>query len=355
MAPSPSGSTARSSPAISWSVTATSSVPWPLAGGLRAGDPDRQHPLARRDEDAGERGPARLAAAAARPGGVVVVGHRVVARIQAAVEQRVAEVDARVEHGDRGAAERGRGVRRAEAADAGGLRRRRIEAAHGLRAHAQRRELGEVARADRGREAVERAGEGAHVRQPDAARGEGGAERGALVLERLPRRCAAPRGRGCRPRRATGAGGGRSRGCRRRSAPAASARRRASRRRRSPRRRRPRRPPSATRRARRRPWRARLRGPGGQALCPLAPARCPDLALPRGFARPGTGGQALRPRRGRSGRRTRRGRVRPRAGGGRRWRRRPARGSRGTGAGRRSGPRRRSSPRCPCRARAAAP
>ena len=73
-----------------------------------------------------------------------------------------------------------------------------------------------------------------------------------------------------------------------------------------------------------------------------------------GEAAPGRGAGAALPRRGRLV-----GHgwwIRPRAGGGgRRWRRRPAPGSRGTGRARPSGRRRRSSRRCPCTARAAAP
>ena len=97
--------------------------PRALRRGLQAGDADRQHALAGGDEDAGQRGAAGLAPPAARIGRrrrVVVAVDGVVAGLQPAGEQRMAGVDAAVEHRDRRPAERRGGDRQPQPGHAGG-------------------------------------------------------------------------------------------------------------------------------------------------------------------------------------------------------------------------------------------
>ena len=306
--------------------------PRAAAGGLRAGHADRQHPLARRHEHPRQRGPARLAPAARRPRRVVVVGDRVVPGVQRAVEQRVLRVDARVEHGDRRPAQRRRGRRRPQPGHPGGLGGRRVEAADRVRADAQRGQLGEVGGPDRGREAVEDARVGAHVGEPHAASRERRAQRGGLVAQRLLvgplRHGIADAGRAQRgPRQAHDHPGARGAGLPRRAAVVRSA------------------VPPARRRL---PSTA-----GGQRPDDDGRRDEREREPEGGRAAPGGGARAGRPPAG-SARRAR-ALLRPRAGaGGRRWRRRPAPGSRETGARRPTARRSRSSRRCPCTARAAA-
>ena len=236
--------------------------PGALRGGLEPGDADRQHALPGRDEDARERGPARLAATAARVGGgrgVAVAVDRVVAAVEPVGEQRMALVDARCP----GPPPRPRRAarRRWAASRPGSARARSWRGRSGARAGRGRRATaGRRGRPCRRWRRSRRTSACRRRRRRGGCRGR--RARCAARRTRPPataRRSAGARGRRSPPRRATGAGARRSRGCRGRSARAASARRTAWRRRapavaaiRLPPAARPRRPPRSAPRRRRR-------------------------------------------------------------------------------------------------------
>ena len=134
-------------------------------------------------DDARERGPARLPAAAVGAGlGVAVAVDGVVAGVGEAVER--ARVDAGVEHGDRRLGVQPGLLDRRVAGHRHGLAARRIGAPHGPHLRAGVGQPRDVARSDRGREAVPDAVEGDDVAQDDAARLQPRAQRDLLALER---------------------------------------------------------------------------------------------------------------------------------------------------------------------------
>jgi hypothetical protein len=161
-----------------------------LRPGREARDAHRHHPLPRRRDDPGQRRPRRLAsgrrARVAAGRRVAVVIERVEAGRGAVAERGRADVDAGVEdrHG-RLVGRRRCGRRlRSSPRQRHRLARGGVEAADGLRAHAEARQRGEVAGVDRRREAVPRAPERDRVAQPHPARPERGAQRFSLALER---------------------------------------------------------------------------------------------------------------------------------------------------------------------------